>query len=77
MTTSLSGIKPARQLVSENLDGATTPTKFCRPKMCKVFFQVVALLHNAVGPRATKDIVEWLLGELVDDDSEVCQSFAG
>jgi len=30
--------------------------------------QVVALLHNAVGPRATKDIVEWLLGELAEEE---------
>lgn len=31
---------------------------------------VVALLHNAVGPRATKDIVEWLLGELAEEEEE-------
>ncbi|CAK9099082.1 Protein ILITYHIA [Durusdinium trenchii] len=29
---------------------------------------VVALLHNAVGPRATKDVVEWLLEQLEGDE---------
>jgi len=31
---------------------------------------VVALLHNSVGPRATKDVVEWLLGQLEGDEEE-------
>ena len=30
--------------------------------------QVVALLHNAVGPRATKDVVDWLLEQLRNED---------
>ena len=29
---------------------------------------MVALLHNAVGPRATKDVVEWLLEQLEGDE---------
>jgi len=60
ITAYLSDLIPAiRQAIIDDVDTVRNSASI-----------VVALLHNAAGPRATTDVVTWVLAQLLEDDVE-------